>query len=305
MLPILGKPIVERILDDFVRCGINSCILVVNPDDPELHAFAEAYTKLNLKVVQQPQPRGTADALRAARPYVSTDFILSACDQWIPVPELKAMLRRWRDSQKIHGLLATIEVPAEIVEQVGIVQVEGGYITHIEEKPRLEDAPTRLASLPLYCFRHGMLDRLDSLTPSVRGELELQQAVQEMIRAGRWIKPYPITRRLTLRRPVDLLKMNAFFLNQMERAAQLPVAVRRTQGLRVAAPVFIDENVEIRAGCSLGPTVYIERGARIGRGAMLSRTLVLRGSLIEPHRRMSNCIVYAEDSTNVLEFGDA
>ena len=36
MCPIVGKPIVERVMDTLVANGIREFVLVISPDDPEI-----------------------------------------------------------------------------------------------------------------------------------------------------------------------------------------------------------------------------------------------------------------------------
>jgi acetyltransferase-like isoleucine patch superfamily enzyme len=45
-------------------------------------------------------------------------------------------------------------------------------------------------------------------------------------------------------------------------------------------PYHIEHNVQIGAGCTIGPNVYIEHGCIIGDGAALRDAVVLRGRVV-------------------------
>src|SRR5512136_2242620 len=72
MLPILGKPIVERVMLDQAANGIEDFILVVSPDDRDItHYFrVESTIQAEVRFVYQPQRLGMANALTCAAPLI-------------------------------------------------------------------------------------------------------------------------------------------------------------------------------------------------------------------------------------------
>ena len=60
MLPILGKPIVERVMEHLAINGIRDFILVVSPDDLQITRYFQCECRLNAEVhfVYQPERRG-------------------------------------------------------------------------------------------------------------------------------------------------------------------------------------------------------------------------------------------------------
>jgi len=130
-----------------------------------------------LKFLHQEYPDGAAHALNRARPYIDDEFILSACDSLVPEADVTAMLERFREPN-VAGVLSLMEVPQERISSTGIVALENGRIERIVEKPTPEEAPSNIASLPLYVFQRDILWHLDQVSYSSRGEYELQDAIQ-------------------------------------------------------------------------------------------------------------------------------
>ena len=65
MVPILGKPVVERVMEDLAANGVDDFILVVSPDDRYITRYFRRESELNADVrfVYQPERLGMANAL--------------------------------------------------------------------------------------------------------------------------------------------------------------------------------------------------------------------------------------------------
>ena len=289
MLPILGRPIVERVLESIAIHGITEFVLVVSPEDKEIVQYFEQECKLpvNIQFVCQEQRLGMANAVKYAAPLIHEPFILSACDNLVNSDHVAALIARFEDPDT-NAVLTLMEIPPSQLGKTGIVDMEDDYITRIIEKPPPEEAPTNIASLPLYIFPPSILSYLDEIKLSPRGEYELQDAIQMLIdREGR-VGGVFIESRLTLTGPEDLLAINRHYLMTGNDEPQLaPITVG--PGTHLVTPLRIEKNVVIGPNCVIGPRVYIERDCHIGAGVTLKDAVVLRGSVIP-----DNALVIAE-----------
>ena len=91
MVPIVGKPIVERVMDDLVANGVDDLILVISPDDKEIVAHFAHNSEIGASVrfVHQAERLGMAHALQCAAPLIYDDFVLTACDNLV-LPRLNS-----------------------------------------------------------------------------------------------------------------------------------------------------------------------------------------------------------------------
>jgi NDP-sugar pyrophosphorylase family protein len=283
MLPILGKPIVERVMEGIALNGIRDFILVVSPDDLQITRYFHGESRLDADVrfVHQPDRRGSADALRCAAPLIAGDFVLSACDNLISPQDIAALLAAWHQPPRPSAVLTLMSVPPEQVPASGIVALHGDTVVRIVEKPRLQDAPSHIASLPLYCLPHALLDYLPEVLPSPRGEYELQDALQLLIQRQGGVRGLMVEARLTLTSPTDLLQINRHFLIEGGEAPHIqPQSVGA--GTQLIPPLYIEAGVTIGAGCRIGPNVYIERDCRIGDGAAIQDAVLLCEAVVPP-----------------------
>ena len=282
MMPILGKPIVARVMDMFVENGIQDFILVVSPDDHEIveHFKGETMPDVRVQFVAQPERRGMADALSRAAPLIHADFLLSACDNLVSTDDVSGMLSLWNATQP-DGILALLEVPPEKIKSVGIVEMDGEWVRHIVEKPDPTQVTSNTASMPLYMFSQRILECLPEVQLSPRGEYELQDAIQLLIEHGGHVRGHRISGRITLTSPADLLALNRHYLtngNANHHAHPQQVG----SNTKLVPPIHIEADVLIGANCEIGPNVYIERDCQIGDGTKISESVLLRGVEVSP-----------------------
>lgn len=256
-------------------------ILVVSPEDREIIRYfqREAELDADVRFVYQTARLGMADALRQAVPLIEDDFILSACDNLVSAEHVRRMLVAWRSEPQPNAVLTLMPVEPERLGSVGIVERDGHWVTRIVEKPRPENAPSDISSLPLYLFSQRIVDYLPEVTLSLRGEYELQDAIQMLIERDGRVTGVMTESRLTLTNVTDLLAINRHYLTHGDGRPQLAPS---TVGLatRLITPLRIEAGTVIGARCVVGPNVYVERGCRIGDGVTLKNAVVLRDTVI-------------------------
>lgn len=281
MQPLLGTPLLGWILADLAALGLTEVVVVRAPQDQELARYLSNTGLVGISVRQavQEQPAGMADALVKAAPLIARDFLLLACDNRVERLELQGMRAQWQARPDLEALLGLLEIPPEQVSQSGIVAMDGERIVRIIEKPALQEAPSRTASIPVYGMRRSVLERLPEVQRSSRGELELQDALQQVIDSGGIVEGWRFSQRQVLTRPRDLLRMN---LDALRR--HLPAVDVRSQqvepGVQFLPPVLVEAGASIGRDSLIGPGVYLEAGAQIGRGARLSASVVLRQGVV-------------------------
>ena len=292
MCPILGKPIVERVMDTLVANGVKDFVLVTSPDDDEIVNYFTCQSQIDAKVVFVPQPQqlGMGHALLQALPHINGSFVLSSCDNIVSEDEVNRMLEYWRKNQ-LNGILTLLPVGPEEIVRMGIVEWDGERIIRIVEKPTLDEAPSNLGSVPLYMFSQRLLAYLPKIEPSPRGEMELQDAIQPLIEVDGEVHGLMLNERIDLTLPDDLLRLNIHYLTSgYAHISSLQNKIR--DQTNIIPPVYIDPDVSIGANCTIGPNVYLERGCKIGDGVRLENVVVLRGREVSNHTETKHQVIW-------------
>lgn len=282
MLPILGQPIVERVMEGLWDSGIDAFILVVSPEDADIVEYFTRESPLGSHVsfVEQRERKGMAHALRQAAPNIQGTFVLSACDNLVSRDHTSALISSHQADPSRQATLSLMRVPADLISRTGIVALDDGWtVRRIVEKPAPEEAPSDVASLPLYVFEPALLDHLPDVPLSPRGEYELQDAIQMLIDRGGTVRGVLADSRLTLTNAQDLLSINQHYLLN---GGQTPHLAPYTVGpnTQLVTPLRIEQGTTIGADCEIGPHVYIERDSTIGSNVTIRDAVVLRGAVV-------------------------
>jgi len=313
MLPILGKPIIARVMESIAANGIRDFVIVISPEDHEITGYFQHESSLGksqvssgagshacdsgawksprqricdessldveVRFVIQPERKGAADALRWAAPLIQGEFIQSACDNLVSAEEIGHMLDLWRAEPRPNALLSLIKVAPEDIPKIGLTAFDGTWVTRIVEKPRPEEAFSNIASMPLYCFNQHILEYLHEVPLSPRGEYELQSAIQMLIERRGRVRGVIVPSRLTLTTAADLLAINRHFLLSAKNKPQIAAQAVGPES-HLVPPLYIEDGVSIGAECVIGPNVYIERECKIGDNVRLRNAVVLCAAVV-------------------------
>lgn len=206
LMPVGGRPLLDHVLSALADGGVTDVILVVAPDDEaiRLRYGREAVpARLRVRFAEQAEPRGTADALLAARPALDdpavprdeagrAHFLMLNADNLYPAESVAALVGAAGPglvAYEAEALVAQGNIDRERVMRFALLDLAGdGTLRDIVEKPDpshpLAHAAERWVSMNLWRFRSDVLDDCARVRPSVRGELELADAVRAAIARG-------------------------------------------------------------------------------------------------------------------------
>jgi dTDP-glucose pyrophosphorylase len=276
MLPVLGRPIIARVVDQLAVAGIKRTVIVVAADDQHIQPYFATHSPANMALTftVQSTPRGMAHALLEATPHIDDAFILTACDSLYP-DEHYRHLAEMHQTGSSPATLTLLAATPEAIRRASSVELIDGRVIRIVEKPAPGEAPSNIASLALYAFDRSLIDYLGQVQESHRGELELQDAIQMLIANSGGLAGLTTAWRWELTTPADLLEINLKML-----AAQ-PDLNHRPATVKAVPPIFVEDDLSLPSDLQLGPNVYLESGAQIGAGATLRNCVVLRDGLVE------------------------
>jgi NDP-sugar pyrophosphorylase family protein len=288
MLPIAGKPMVERVLEMLSRGGVERFIVVAHPDDDSLIGlFSRPPWASRIQLAYQEQRLGMAHAIECAVPLVregdAPAFVLASCDNLYPEGHVAALIARQREDE-MDAALTLLWVQPEQASATAVVVLRDGWVTKIIEKPRPEELPSydgraeALGAPALYVLSNRVLDYLPRVLYSPRGEREFPDALRLLIEDRGRVGGLAVRERVTLTCPADLLAINHYFLRHDPACATVEADLPGDSSLFPS--VRVEAGVDLGAGCCVGPEVYLETGCSVGAGAVLRQAVVLRGATV-------------------------
>ena len=305
LIRVGGKPILQYSLEALKSAGVTEIILVTHYMGNAIREFFGSGEKLglSLKYVEQPSILGTGNAASTAEPYVKENFLLVYGDLLFSSESVQRVLKTFRD---LTASAVMAVVPVKKPESYGIVALEkDGSIRRVVEKPARKDAPTNLANAGIYVFTREVFDMLRSIKPSIRGELELTDAISLFAKHKKKVSAVEIaeTEWLDIGHPWDLLGANAWALNRMEHR----VLGRVEDGAHLIGPVTVAETARIRSGSyiegpslidedsDIGPNCFIRACTSIGKNVRVGNAVEIKNSIIMDETHVGH-LSYVGDS---------
>jgi NDP-sugar pyrophosphorylase family protein len=157
MLPIKGKPMIQHVIDLLKAHGVTDIFLALGYKGEQIEEYFGNGSKfgLNIKYVREKSPLGTAGPLRQLKKYLDTSFYLIWADCISSVD-----LTDFAHFHKDHDGLATIALTTvDDTSRFGVASMKGSVITGFVEKPKREDAPTKLVNSGIAIFEPEIIDK--------------------------------------------------------------------------------------------------------------------------------------------------
>jgi bifunctional UDP-N-acetylglucosamine pyrophosphorylase/glucosamine-1-phosphate N-acetyltransferase len=291
LINVGGKPILEHCLNAIKTAGIDEAVIVIHYMGDAIRRYFGDGKKFGLKIeyVEQKEILGTGNAASIAEPYMKDDFLLVYGDLMFSASAVKNVIDMY-GREKPAAAMAV--VPVEKTEDYGIVEIgEEKYVKHIVEKPKREEAPTKLANAGIYVFSTAIFDKIRETKASERGEVELTDAISLLPAEKKTVLAVKIAQDdwIDIGRPWDLLEANRWALMKrehkvygyIENGAYLigPVTVKETARIRsgayVEGPAFIDEGSDIGPNCYIRPYTSIGKRVRIGNACEIKNSIIM------------------------------
>ncbi|MDN4594154.1 glucose-1-phosphate thymidylyltransferase [Polycladomyces subterraneus] len=304
LLPVANKPVLMYAIEQLVHSGIDDIGIVINPFQEKMireQIRLMKPSKLSITWIHQKNPQGIADAVRQAEQFIGKEpFLLLLGDNLIQ--QSLVGIKRQVVSFKRNGaiMLARVENPREY----GIAQIEGDRIVHVEEKP--SSPKSNLAIIGAYAFDHNIFTAVRMITPSVRGEYEITDAIQWLIDHG-----FSISFSITDQHYSDVgtvsrwLEANHWKMDELT-AGRSHISPKSTvDQCTIIDPVFVGEGCTLK-NAIIGPYVSIQAGVTIEECQMES-SIILEGAHLKriPFKIKKSVFGRYVQFSNYLKVGDS
>jgi glucose-1-phosphate thymidylyltransferase len=274
-------------VESVVAAGIEEIGIVVGDTGEEIRAAVGDGSAFGARVtyIRQEAPLGLAHAVKVAREFLADEsFVMYLGDNLI-AGGITSLVDEFRELGCTAQILLA-EVPNP--EQFGVAELARGgeKVVRLVEKPA--EPKSNLALVGVYMFSPEIHDSVARIRPSARGELEITDAIQDLIDRGLDVHPHQVrgwwkdTGKLE-----DMLEANRIVLETLGVKRRGPVA----GGGVIEGRVDVGEGVEIRDAVVRGPVV-IGDGARIRDAFVGPYTSIGAGCRLE-RCEIENSIVLA------------
>jgi glucose-1-phosphate thymidylyltransferase len=181
LVEVAGRPLLARAFETLDDCGIEEAVVVVGYEgDRIVDRYGDAHGDIDVEYARQREPTGLAHAVLAASPFVDDDIVVMNGDN-VYGGGLSAALARHAATDADLTFL-TEETTRAQAGGGAVCAFENGDLVGLVEKP--DDPPSTTVAVPFYVLPPEIIPACRLVTPSERGEYELPDAIDLLLRAG-------------------------------------------------------------------------------------------------------------------------
>ncbi|MFF9011385.1 glucose-1-phosphate thymidylyltransferase [Streptomyces sp. NPDC014870] len=258
LIPIANKPVLEYVLENIQDIGVRHVGIITGDRIEHIGAAVGDGSRFGLDVtlLRQDAPRGLADAVRVARDFLGDDdFVMYLGDNML-LPGIEDAAAGFR-AQRPDAQVLVHKVPDP--RAFGVVELASdGSVARLVEKPR--EPRSDLALIGVYFFTPAIHDAIAAIGPSARGELEITDAIQELLVRGALVKA---------------VEYDGYWKDTGEVGDVLECNRKVLDGLRGRVEGHVDEHSR------LSGDVVIEAGARVVRSRITGPAVIGAGTVIQ------------------------
>jgi mannose-1-phosphate guanylyltransferase len=248
---------------------------------------------VRLRFVEEPDPRGTAGALKLAEPMLDERFLMLNGDVLTDI-DLTAQIAQ-HDSSDALATLALVPVPDPSAYGVVILR-EDSSVSEFVEKPSPDSVKSNLISAGSYVLQREILeliapDRNVSIEREVWPRL-VGNGLYGFASDGYWLDIGTPER--YLQGTFDILEGNVqSAVRERLGSDWLLVDSDAEVHGRAIPPAVIERGVSVEQGAHVGSLAVLAQDVSVGKGASVERSVVLEGTRIDEGCELRDCIVGA------------
>jgi len=281
LIPIAGKPIVQRLVEDIVSvCGdkkVDEIAFIIGDFGEQVETdLKQVAENLGAKgsIYYQDKPLGTAHAIHCAADSMDDEIVVAFADTLF-----RAEFTLDTEADSVIWV-KQVEDPSAY----GVVQfAEDGSINNFVEKPK--EFVSDSAIIGIYYFKDGpglrkelkyILD--NDLRPS--GEYQLTDALSALMEQGKVFRPGTVSDWMDCGNKAITVETNNKMLGYLEGLPELKGDNITMENSEIIEPCYIGSNVVLK-NAKIGPHVSL------GDGCVVENATI-KGSLIQTNSSISN-----------------
>ncbi|MEO7106411.1 MAG: NDP-sugar synthase [Rhodoferax sp.] len=340
MVPILGKPLMEYLIEHLARHGITEIMVNVAFHHHKIEEYfgdgsrwgvqlGYAYEGIREHGDILPRPMGSAGGMRRIQDFGGffDETTLVLCGDALIDLDITAAIAEHKAKGAMASVVA-LDVPRSNVQSYGImVADEQGRIQSFQEKPTPAEAKSTLASTGIYLFEPEVLTKVPSDTVYDIGSQLFPQLVADRV-------PFFVQNRpfnwLDIGRVSDYWSALQRVLNGEIHYMKMPGREVRPgvwvglntsiawDDVHIEGPVYIGSNTRIEPGATIIGPAWIGHGSLVRAGARVTRSVLFEYTRIAADLHFNEMVVsrqycvnrkgetsYQGDEATHLRWGDA
>ena len=271
LLPIANKPMSQYCIESLKNAGITDIAIIIGGTGSgkvqEYYGVGENFG-VKFTYVHQDSPRGIAHAISLCQQFIGKEkFTVFLGDNILEKSILQYKIEFEKSNASASILLCKVDNPTRF----GIADVKDGIITKIMEKPK--DPPTNFAVTGIYFLTPKIFEIIENLKPSWRNELEITDALHQMLEKNEKVTYHMITDYWKdTGTPEDVLHANKEILEKISG---------NSEGERKDSSIISNNSI-------IGEGSIIKGNSVISNSVIIGKNCIIENACIESYTSLGN-----------------
>ena len=306
LLPIANKPMSQYALEDLKTAGVNEIGIIIGDVYPEkVKEYYGDGSDFGVKItyIYQDSPKGISHAIKLCKDFIENEKFLVYLGDNVLRKNLIDYTKKFENSDSdAMILLCEVDEP----QRFGVAELDKdnpGKIKTIIEKPK--NPPSNLAVIGIYFLTPKIFDIIENLKPSWRGELEITDALFNLMNQGNKIEYDTVTGWWKdTGTPEDIIHANKLVLDSIGTENQFVINPDDTindkvvtgknttisRDSHIQGPVIIGKNCHIGPSVRIGPYVSIGDNSNL-KNCTIENSIIMKDCTIDAKINLSNSII--------------
>ena len=293
LLPLCGRSIIEQQITTLKNVGVKKINILIGHRMKEISDLLGNGKKYGVKInyIVQSEQKGTGHAVSLAEKHINKSFFCLNGDTLIDEANLKLL------AKKDNGM-AMMVTNVDDGSNFGAVKSKDGKLTEIIEKGFSGKSAINAG---IYLFNKKIFESLRSIKTSIRGELELTDAlilnkIYTIEYEGFW---------KDIGSPWDLLTANEVCIDKIENEINGNIE----DNVNINDKIYLGKNSVIKSGtyiegplwigdnCIIGPNAYLRKGTvlcgnnKVGAASEIKNSILFEGAKAPHHNYVGDSII--------------
>jgi len=293
LLPLCGKTIIEQQIMALEKIGVKKINILIGHRMKEISDLLGNGEKYEVKInyIVQSEQKGTGHAVSLAEKHIDNAFFCLNGDTLINEENLKRLAKK--DNE-----MAMMVTNVDDGSNFGVVKSENGILTEIIEKGFSGKSSINAG---IYLFNKKIFKSLKSIKKSIRGEIELTDAlilnkIYTIEYIGFW---------KDIGSPWDLLTANESCIDQIENEVYGNIE----DNVNINGNIYLGKDSIIKSGtyiegplwigdnCIIGPNAYLRKGTvlcgnnKVGASSEIKNSILLENAKAPHHNYVGDSII--------------
>ena len=289
MFPIANKPILDWILKNLSEYGVTHVVLAVNYlADILIHNFGDSKYGIKISYSYEKKPLGTGGPIKKAEKLLNDSdepFLVLNGDILTSINYLELIKMHKKTDALATLALYEVEDPSRF----GVVDINGkGQIRRFVEKPKIEEAPSRLINAGVYVLDQAIFDIIpEGKKTSIEREIFPLLAMKDQLYGvkfnGVWVD---------IGKPNDFIRANRLMLDLIANEKPfIEKNVKIAKNAKIIPPVAIGKGAIIEEETHIGPYVSIGEGVTVSKGTRIENSIIFSKAWIDHFTSIRGAII--------------